>query len=153
MPEGFAEVVNRIAAQRDVHFILLTGPGEESIRDDVKAKAVPEFLEPETSESGLSRLKGLIARLDLLICNDSGPRHIAVAFECPIVCIMGPTSPRYTDSPYEIGEVLRLPLECSPCQKPVCPLEHHRCMRDVTPEQVAEAALRVLQITHCPDKD
>ncbi len=153
MPEGFAEVTDRIASQQKAHFLLLTGPGEESIGDAIKAQADTVFLEPETSESGLSRLKGLISCLDLLICNDSGPRHIAVAFKRPVICIMGPTSPRYTDSPYEIGEVVRLSLECSPCQKPVCPLEHHRCMRHITPKQVADAALRVLQTTYCLDKD
>ena len=153
LPEGFAEVVNRLHSEMTARFVLLTGPGEESIRDAVKANAKVGFVEPVVSETGLAVLKAIMAKLDLLICNDSCPRHIAVAFKRPLVCIMGPTSPRYSDSPYEIGEVIQLSLECSPCQKPVCPLEHHRCMRDITPEQVVEAALRVLQTRHCLNKD
>lgn len=153
MPEAFASVVNQIAATLPARFILLTGPGEDALRETIKANAEIDFLEPCVSQTGLSVLKATIAKLDLLICNDSGPRHIAVAFKRPIVCIMGPTSPRYTDSPYEIGQVLRVPLECSPCQKPVCPLEHHRCMREITPERVTNAALHILQSNPGSQKD
>ena len=102
------------------------------------------FIELPPEMKGIGVLKALIAQCDLVICNDSGPRHIAIAFNKPVVCIMGPTSPLYTNGPYEKGVVLRVDLECSRCQKPVCPLEHHRCMRDITPEQVVEAAAALL---------
>ena len=144
MPEAFAETANLIAAACNARFLLLTGPGEEDIRDTIRRHAAVNFLTLPPVDDGIAVLKAALSQVDLLICNDSGPRHIAVAFKRPIVCIMGPTSPRYSEGPYEIGQVLRQPLECSPCQKPVCPLEHHRCMHDITPEQAAQTALAYL---------
>lgn len=144
MPEAFAEVADALAEQAGARLALLTGPGEEDTREAVTGQARVNFIELPRDTNGISAMKALIARSDLLICNDSGPRHIAVAFGKPVVCIMGPTSPLYTDGPYETGAVIRLDLECSPCQKPVCPLEHHMCMRDITPAQVVEAALAAL---------
>lgn len=144
MPEAFAETANQLAETHGARFILLTGPEEQEIRAAVMREARVRFIELPPEMKGIGVLKALIAHCDLVICNDSGPRHIAIAFNKPVVCIMGPTSPLYTNGPYEKGVVLRVDLECSPCQKPVCPLEHHRCMRDITPEQVVEAAAALL---------
>ena len=144
MPEGFAAVADALAEQTGARLALLTGPDESDTRDAVKAHARTPFVEVPEQAAGIAAMKAVIAHSDLLICNDSGPRHIAAAFRKPVVCIMGPTSPLYTEGPYEQGVVLRLDLECSPCQKPVCPLEHHRCMREITPAQVVEAAMSVL---------
>lgn len=144
MPEAFADVADRLHEQCNARVVLITGPGEEAIGNAVKNHARVSFIEPCLQEFGIAAMKAIIAHLDLLICNDSGPRHVAIAFKRPVVCIMGPTSPRYTDSPYETGRVIRLPLPCSPCQQPRCPLEHHRCMRDITPAQVVRAAMDCL---------
>jgi hypothetical protein len=40
-----------------------------------------------------------------------------------------------------------VPLDCAPCGRRVCPLGHHRCMRDLTVDQVLAAAGRVLEIS------
>ena len=144
MPEGFAAVADALVEQAGARVLLLTGPDEEDTRAAVIGRARSDFIDLPPEAGGISAMKALVARCDLLVCNDSGPRHIAVAFGRPVVCIMGPTSPLYTNGPYEKGVVLRLDLECSPCQKPVCPLEHHRCMRDIAPGQVIEAALTAL---------
>jgi len=35
--------------------------------------------------------------------------------------------------------ILKKNLECQPCMKRVCPLEHHNCMKLISPEQVTGA--------------
>ncbi len=144
MPEAFVATADTLAANYGARLVLLTGPDEGDLREEMVARAPARFIVPAPEIAGIGIMKAIIARCDLLICNDSGPRHIAVAFKRPVVCIMGSTSPSYTNSPYEKGIRIRLDLECSPCQKPACPLEHHRCMRDITPEQVVEAAAGLL---------
>ncbi|NLV44144.1 MAG: lipopolysaccharide heptosyltransferase II [Candidatus Hydrogenedentes bacterium] len=144
MPEAFAETVDILAKQTGARFVLLTGPEEADTRAAVTSHTQTRFMEIPPEIAGIGAMKALLSQCDLLICNDSGPRHVAVAFNKPVVCIMGPTSPLYTDGPYEKGAVIRLDLECSPCQKPVCPLEHHRCMREIPPAQVVEAAMALL---------
>ena len=140
--ERFAAVADALAAQRGARCVLLTGPGETDTRAAVLAAAKSPLL--EFPGGGIARLKAVLAEADLLVGNDSGPRHIAIAFGKPVVCIMGPTSPRYTDSPWEKGRLLRVDVDCGPCQKPVCTTDH-RCMTRITADTVVEAALPYLQ--------
>jgi heptosyltransferase-2 len=88
-------------------------------------------------------LKPLVKRCDLLVTNDTGPRHYAVAFDVPVVVIMGPTDPRYTSSNLGKTTVIRIDLDCSPCHRKTCPTDH-RCMTKITPEMVFEAGEKLL---------
>ena len=83
--------------------------------------------------------------LDLFITNDSGSMHIAAALGVPMVAIFGPTNMRET-APWRARDcaLLNLNLPCAPCKKRVCPLGHHKCMKDLRPEMVIEAALAIL---------
>jgi len=139
--ERFAAVADALAERCGARCVLLTGPNEEDTRAAVLQAAKCPLL--EFPGGGIPRLKAMLAEADLLVGNDSGPRHIAIAFGKPVVCIMGPTSPRYTDSPWEKGRVLRVEVDCGPCQKPVCTTDH-RCMAGITVDAVVEAALPFL---------
>ena len=77
--------------------------------------------------------------------NDTGPRHLAVAFDRPVVCLMGPNDPNYTNYCLEHTALIRKDLPCSPCQRKVCPLGHQRCMRDITVDEVELAGLQLLR--------
>ena len=92
----------------------------------------------------LGQLKALVRRGTLMVTGDTGPRHLAVAFDRPVVCLMGPNDPNYTNYCLERQVVIRKDLDCSPCQRKVCPLGHHRCMRDITVDEVVAAGERLL---------
>jgi heptosyltransferase-2 len=134
----YAAVADRLTADFGARCLLVTGPGEEATRQAVLDAAKTPLLELPGGPS-VARLKAAIALSDLLIGNDSGPRHMAIAFKKPVVCIMGPTSPRYSSGPWEHGQVLRVDVDCGPCQKPICRTDH-RCMTQITPDQVVAAA-------------
>ena len=72
----------------------------------------------------------------LLITTDSGPRHFAQPFDVPVITLFGPTHIGYSETYYRKAIHIQLPVDCGPCQKRSCPLVHHRCMRDLTAEQV-----------------
>jgi heptosyltransferase II len=141
--ERYAAVADALARQAGARCVLITGPGEEDTRETILKTAKTSFLECQAIPPTLERLKAIISQVDLLVGNDSGPRHVAIAFKKPVICIMGPTSPRYTDSPWETGRVLRVDVDCGPCQKPVCTTDH-RCMTLIAPEIVVQAALEFL---------
>jgi heptosyltransferase II len=141
--EYYARVADLLAKEAGARSVILTGPGEEETRRAVLSAAKTPILQPDSGRPTIATLKAVVSQLDLLICNDSGPRHVAVAFHVPTVCIMGPTSPRYSESPHERGHVLRIDVDCGPCQKPVCKTDH-RCMRGIPPERVVNAALDLL---------
>ena len=56
---------------------------------------------------------------------------------------MGPTAVEYTNLNLKRTKLLREPVECSPCQLKVCPIDH-RCMTRLDPERVLAEARRAL---------
>lgn len=143
LPERYAAVADALSERIGARCAIVTGPGEEATRAAVIDAARRPILEADGGRPTLDTLKAAIAACDLLIGNDSGPRHIAIAFKKPVVCIMGPTSPRYSEGPYERGEVIRIDVDCGPCQQPICRTDH-RCMTGIATERVVDAALRFL---------
>jgi heptosyltransferase-2 len=141
--DRYAQVVDRLVMETGGQAVMLTGPGEEEVAELIRTLAKAPILDLQSSPPTIARLKAIIAQLDLLICNDTGPRHLAIAFKKPVICIMGPTSPRYTDSPWEKGKVLRVDVDCGPCQKPTCATDH-RCMTGISVDMVVAAALEQL---------
>ena len=91
---------------------------------------------------GLS--KALLRRASVAISTDSGPRHIAAAFQTPTVVIHGPMDPRLGRSDQENLVELRKDLPCSPCGQRTCPLEHHDCMVELSVHDVARTTRDLL---------
>lgn len=141
--ERYAAVADVLREQVGAKCVLLTGPGEEETRAAVQSAARYRLIECDEGRPTIASLKASISQMDLLICNDSGPRHVAVAFHVPTICIMGSTKPAYSCGPHECGQVLRVDVDCGPCQKPVCATDH-RCMTGISPEEVVEAAMAYL---------
>lgn len=140
--DRFAAVADRLS-EMGAQCVLLTGPGEEATRDAIRKLVKHPILNADEGRPTVDTLKATISLMKLLVCNDSGPRHVAIAMGVPAVCIMGPTRPVYTEGPYETGRVLRVDVDCGPCQKPTCATDH-RCMKGVTPDAVVEAAMTYL---------
>jgi heptosyltransferase-2 len=85
----------------------------------------------------LNRLAALVAITDLFICNNSGPWHIACAFNIPTVSTMGPTDYRIWWPMRGENIVLRKELPCSPCGLAVC--LRHDCMKMICLEEMMAA--------------
>jgi heptosyltransferase-2 len=149
-PERFAALARTMQQQHGMRALVLVGPAEvelgERIAKDGDAIALSRPVLP------LDKLKALVARGTLMVTGDTGPRHLAVAFDRPVVCLMGPNDPNYTNYCLERQVVVRKDLPCSPCQRKVCPLQHHRCMRDITVEEVVAAGLQLMGATAPPTR-
>ena len=92
----------------------------------------------------LGELKSLIKRSDLLLGNDTGPRHFARAFNIHRVTVFGPTEELWTATSHGRETIVRVDVPCGPCHQKVCPLEHQVCMQDVTVDMVGTACDREL---------
>ncbi len=96
----------------------------------------------------LHLLKCVISRCRLLVSTDSGPRHYGIALDVPTVCIMGSTNPLYTDSGMPHDAVVRIDVDCGPCQKKRCPADH-RCMLGISPAMVFEKCKQFIEGETC----
>ena len=138
-PEYFAQVADHLIEGYGCDLVIVPGPGEIQIAREIKARMVKRAIVLADPIVPLDILMAIIQSSSLVITNDTGPRHFAVAFDKPVVVIMGPTDPRYTNLNLEKTVVLREDLDCSPCHLKVCPRDH-RCMTAITPEQVIQAS-------------
>ncbi len=143
-PKYFAELAELLETRWDCKILLFVGPGENQLAQSIVEMSKATIINTGPDKVNLALLKPLVRRCHLLITNDTGPRHYAVAFDVPVVVIMGPTDPRYTATNLEKTRVLREELECSPCHKKKCPHDHD-CMRRITPHTVFEASQKILE--------
>jgi heptosyltransferase-2 len=124
--------------------LVLGSPAEHDLADLIVAAMTRPAVDLTTARMGLATLKGVVRRLDLMITNDTGPRHLATALGVPAVCIFGPTHRTWGDCGDRRTIELQLEMDCGPRMQRRCPLEHHRCMADLTPQMVVGAATKVL---------
>lgn len=144
--EHFAELARALLQQRDRGILVLCGPSErEQCRELVTAVNDPRMhgLADEPLSIGLT--KACVKRCDLLVTTDSGPRHFAAAFGRPVVTLFGPTHIEWTETYFPRAIHLQKKLDCGPCQQRVCPLRHHRCMKELLPDEVLIAVERLLR--------
>jgi heptosyltransferase-2 len=99
------------------------------------------LLEPDPS---LAVFVAIAARAELVLTNDTGPRHVAVALDRPVVTLMGPTDPRHTAHLLARQRVLFEDVACRPCGESVCPIGDHRCLVRLAPERAVAAAGELL---------
>ncbi len=141
LPERFREVTTRLLENKDIVIVYFG--------DLITANLVKEIcqgLSPRViNMAGLTSLRELsclISLCDVLLTNDSGPMHIAGAFNTPVVALFGSTSSVMT-GPWLNGTVIQKQVSCSPCYRRVCPIDF-RCMKQIQVEEVFTAIMRAL---------
>jgi heptosyltransferase-2 len=133
----FAAVGDRLARTTGAQVAVLGAPGERPFAEGV-AGAMSHPARVLAGETTLADLVGVLARLRVLVTNDSGPMHVASALGTPVAAVFGPTDPSET-APVGPARLLSEPVHCAPCGLRACPIDH-RCMTRVAAERVAEAA-------------
>jgi lipopolysaccharide heptosyltransferase II len=143
--EGFAAVARRLVVASGWQ-VLFTGTAPEAdLIADIQAMAgVPTHA--LVGRASLAEFAALVARVPLVLTNNTGPAHIAAALGTPVVDLYALTNPQHT--PWAVpSRVLSHDVPCKNCYKSVCPMGHHDCLRRVAPETVVAAVRDLFEET------
>ncbi len=153
--EGFAAVGKALVDRADARVVLF---GEDA--DRKRCQQVANLMGGRaldlTGETTLGRFVALLGQMDLVVCNDGGPLHIAVSQGVRTVSLFGPVDPQVY-GPYPPGPrhrvVYRADLLCRPCyhrfKLPPCPYER-ACLTTIGADDVVAACLEVLGVENSP---
>src|SRR5262249_55100511 len=135
----------RLLTERGLDVWVIGGPGEEALARGIAEKGGVRVHARTRSDLRTGILA--MASASVAISNDSGLMHIAAALGTPTMGIFGPTNP-YLWAPLNglaATVQTKTRLSCQPCQRTVCTMNDHRCMRDISASEVVEITQRVLE--------
>ena len=138
LSERFAEVADKIIEKHKARVLVMGGSKEEELISRIKTSMANQpvvFLNQPIGD-----LLAMIQVCHLLICNNSGPLHMAAAVGIPTVSTMGPTLAERWWPQGENHIVLRQDLPCMPCNEGRCRLKTLECMKLITVEDMLKAA-------------
>ena len=143
LPERYAALGDRLNREHDAVILIFGGPSDRELGQTISRMMTAPAIDL-SGRTSLGEAMALIDRCDGFVTNDSGLMHVAAALNTPLVAIFGSTN-WTTTSPYSpTSRIVRVPIECSPCMQPVCPLGHHNCMKWVSVDMVFDAVKGLL---------
>jgi heptosyltransferase-2 len=144
---NFIEAAQQLLNAFKVKIILICSQEHLNICQSIHEKLPPEKVLIFNGLK-LKDIAALFKRAALLISNDSGPVHIAVAVGCPVVDIFGRNQPGL--SPKRWGPldkksiILHKPENCQPCLAHNC-IKNYKCLQNITVEDVVNAAEKLFK--------
>ncbi|RKY13815.1 MAG: lipopolysaccharide heptosyltransferase II [Planctomycetota bacterium] len=148
--QRYAELADDLYDACSATVILSVAPIKEEvlIAESICHRAASEPVNLGMTSLNGGQLKALYALADLVITNDTGPRHIAIALDKNIITLFGPNNPQWTQTAHEKEVQIIGQAPCVPCDKPVCKQDQHLCMESITVDQVFETAEKILKAKH-----
>ena len=141
--DRYRELIERILEDTiEARIVLFGSAGEKEMIEEL-ARGLGPRVTVAAGKTTVKQVAALIEKCDMLICNDSGLMHVAVAVGTPVIAIYGPTDIRRTAPLGAEHTVIRHELPCSPCfrlegdeQIHLCP--HHDCLMSITTDEVVQ---------------
>ncbi len=132
--EHFIDLAARLKRQAGVALLLLGGPTDAPL-----VEAIERSLPAPTAAfigADLRFTAAIISHLEVLVCNNSGPLHLATALGVPTVSFMGPTNAAQWWPLGGFNIVLRAAgLDCLGCKKGICPKGTNECLTEIDAAQ------------------
>ncbi len=143
-PEQFAQLINFFS--EGVSFVLLGSKDNGSIAEQIKRLTRKPILDL-TGKINLHQLASVLRRCQLLISNDSGPVHMAVAVGTPVISLFGRKQPGLSPNRWRpLGPkdmAIHKEVGCEICLAHNCKIDFE-CVKAITPQEVFEAAKNLL---------
>ena len=138
----YAELADRFARQDNATVLLLRGPEEAALVENIQAAMSSDAIPyaPET----IRELGAMLSCCDLVVCNDSGPMHLAAAVGVPTVAIFGPTDHVAWHPLSENASIVRRDMPCWPCSAHKCKIGWE-CTKKLSVEPVWDATILTVE--------
>ena len=150
--ERFAALADLLAETHKATVVICVSqhPLERAAAARIRQKARFDHISLAERPLDTGQLTALIGRADLVVSNDTGPRHIAIATGRRVITLFGPNDPLWTETGYENEIQITGQAPCGPCARPVCRKKRHWCMESIAVDVVAGAADAMLRSDGTP---
>lgn len=141
--ENFAKLADALSEKFAVRIVISGAAKDIALAEEIKGMVKNSPI-VACGRMTLKNLGALLERANLVIANDTGPMHIAVAVKARVIALFGPTSPKIT-GPYGSGNyrVISRNESCdTPCYDFSC--TDNKCMKSITVDEVLKAAIEML---------
>jgi lipopolysaccharide heptosyltransferase II len=141
--ENFASAADEIADKHHVKILISGSARETELGREIRALMKKDAV-MACGRTTLRQLAAIFERSLLVIANDTGTMHLAVAMKAATIALFGPTSPVLT-GPYGDGhyKVIQKNSKCEvPCYDYSC--KDNSCMKEIAVDDVVVEAERML---------
>ncbi|MCM8768931.1 MAG: glycosyltransferase family 9 protein [Candidatus Omnitrophica bacterium] len=142
--EKFAAVGRQLVQEFEAKILVTGGASEKALAAEICASIQSRNVINIAGKTTIRELAALLENCDLMITNDTGPMHLAVAVDCPVVSIFGPGNPYRYGPLGPRNQVIHSQISCFPCQNPAKCHHQFACMKQVEIEQVIQACRFIL---------
>ncbi|HEC01911.1 MAG TPA: lipopolysaccharide heptosyltransferase II, partial [Phycisphaerales bacterium] len=145
--ERFAQIADRLITDHNATVVISVAPepAEKQIAQNICDSSEHTLINLGENPLSIGELKDLFSVADLVITNDTGPRHIAIALRRKVITLFGPNDPAWTETGYENETQIIGNVPCAPCSRPDCVKSRHICMQAITVDMVCNAAKELLE--------
>jgi len=134
--DHFARLAELLVDREDAQVVFLGSPKERGLVEEIISLMRTPTAVNLAGKADMVSSMAVMNRSKMVISNDTGSAHLAVAAAAPVLTIFGPTSPGATAPFGPNAHIIQGKADCAPCRHFVCPKSGHRCMRSIEPEAV-----------------
>ena len=138
----YAELADRLSQQYNATILLLRGPEESELVQSIQAAMRSDAI--TYAPESIRELGAMLSCCDLVVCNDSGPMHLAAGLDVPMVAIFGPTDHVAWHPLSENASIVRRDMPCWPCSAHKCKIGWE-CTKKLPVEPVWDATALTIE--------
>ena len=137
--ERYGQTAKRLKDKYNAEVLVSVAPSEKELKAAGKICSIADgAVNLGELKLSLGNLKAVFESSDLVITNDTGPRHIAIALKRKVITLFGPNDPKWTHTGFKDEIQIVGTADCVPCAKPRCFRKTHICMESITVDEVME---------------
>jgi len=140
----FARLADLVTPRLDGLVVFLGAPGERGLVESIQAMMTTKGSINLTGKADIVTSMSVMHLSRLVVSNDTGSAHLAVAASAKSLTLFGPTIPGATAPFGPNAYIIEGDASCAPCRHFQCPVEGYPCMRSITPEAVVARVEEIL---------